>query len=127
ARTVLSTFQARKLSALHVMEWAETFGANILQLSDDLNAVEDDAQTAMVHYLEQDYAMTVSYMESMSEKIIAITERAMRLKNETMVWVYASEWLAVTGIGLVAGSSLWSLMIRRRMYKQVDSTRLRFA
>jgi hypothetical protein len=79
----------------------------------------------MVYYLEQDYAATISYMESMSERIIAITERAIKLKNETMVWVYTSEWLAVTGISLVAGTSLWSLMIRRRLYKEMGSTRLR--
>jgi hypothetical protein len=126
ARTVLSTFQARKLLALHVMEWADTFGANILQLADDLSVVEQDAQTAMEYYVEQDYAATVSYMESMSERVIALAEEAVRLKNEAMAWVYISEWLIVSGISLVAGSSLWSLMIRRRLYREAGSTRLRY-
>jgi hypothetical protein len=127
ARTVLSTFRARKPLALHVMAWADTFGANVLQLFDDLDVVEKEAQTAMDSYVEQDYEATVSYMESMSEKVFAITEEAVRLKNEAMAWVYASEWLAITGTSLVAGTSLWSLMIRRRLYKQAGSTRLRSA
>jgi hypothetical protein len=127
ARTVLSTFQARKVLALHVMEWADAFGAKILLLSQEFTIMEEDAEKAMEYYVEQDYASTVSYMESMSEKVIAITEEAVRLKNEAMAWVYAFEWLTVTGASLVAGTSLWSLMIRRRLYKQAGSTRLRFA
>ncbi len=58
--------------------------------------VEEDAEQAMEYYVEQDYPRTVSHMESMSEKVIAITEEAVRLRNEAMVWVYLSEWLAVT-------------------------------
>ncbi len=127
ARVVLSTFQARKLTALHVMEWADTFGANILRLSQKFTVVEKDAEKAMEYYVDQDYALTMSHMESMSEKIIVITGEAVRLKNEAMVWVYVSEWLAVSGISMVAGMSVWSLMIRRRQYRQMGSTRLRIA
>jgi hypothetical protein len=125
ARTVLSTFQARKLLALHVMEWADKFGANILPLSQQVIVVEAEAEEAMEHYIEQDYAGTVTAMEAMSQTILKITEEAVRLKNETMAWIYASEWLVVSSTSLITGTVIWGLLVRRRMYRKAGSTRLR--
>jgi len=33
------------------------------------------------------------------------------------------EWLAVTGTSMVCGFLLWLLMIRRRLYREVRTTR----
>jgi len=48
-----------------------------------------------------------------------------KVKNEALLWVYVSEWLSVTGTSLVCGFLLWTLMIRRRMYKEVAYTQFR--
>jgi hypothetical protein len=125
ARRVLAGFQAQKLLVLHMMEWADNFGANILPLSERLTALEAEAQGAVDFYLEQDYVMTISHMESMNDKIIEITDHAVRLKNEALAWVYVTEWLVVSSVGMVAGVAVWSLMVRRRVYREVGATRLR--
>ena len=125
ARTVLVTFQAKKLLALSLMEWADTFGANVLPLLRLLTDVEKEAEAAIGYYIDQNYDSTVSFMESMDAKVITITEDAVRLKDRAMAWVYASERLAVSGVSLVSVTMTWSLMVRRRMYRQAGSTRLK--
>lgn len=125
ARHLLEAFRAEKLLILHVMDWADNFGANILPLTEKLYEVEADAETAVGHYLEQDYATTIGGMEEVAEMISAITREAVSLKDEAMFWVFLSEWLTITSTGVVAGMVVWSLMIRRRVYRAVETTRLR--
>ena len=108
-----------------MLEWAEKFGANILHLSERVTEIEAEAQEAVDFYLDQDYPSTISFMESMSLTVCEISDESLRLKDEALFWVYVSEWLAVTSVALVAGVVVWSLMVRRRMYRAVGATRLR--
>jgi dolichyl-phosphate-mannose--protein O-mannosyl transferase len=58
---------------------------------------------------------------------MGITRDAVKLKDEALFWVYISEWLVVTAAAMVAGVVVWSLMVRRRMYRAVGTTRMRMA
>jgi len=49
----------------------------------------------------------------------------MRLKDMALMWVYVSEWAAVLGTSLLAGYVVFTLMLRRAMYRQAGMTRLR--
>jgi len=124
ARRVLSNFQAQKLLVLSMMEWADKFGANIFPLNEDLTALEREASSAMNYYLEQDYAGVITFMDSISSAIMDLSSEAVRLKDGAMAWAYLVEYFVVTSASLIAGSVLWSLMVRRRAYHAVGSTRL---
>jgi hypothetical protein len=52
-----------------------------------------------------------------------IEGRAVDLKDRALLWVYLIEWLAVTGTCLAAGFVLWTLMVRRRLYKEIAVTK----
>ena len=54
----------------------------------------------------------------------SLLDEALRLKDHVLVWIYLIEWLTVTGVFLVAGFTLWTLMIRRRLYREVAVTRI---
>jgi len=125
ARRVLYHFQAQKLLVLHMIEWADRFGANLIPLNDKLKELELEVGKARGLYVNQEYDATISFMESMSSEIIGITEEAVRLKNEAMAWVYVIEYLVVTSTSMVAGFAVWSLMVQRSRYRTVDTTRLR--
>jgi len=51
-----------------------------------------------------------------------IEDRAVRLKEGALLWVCIIR-LSVTGTALFCGVVL-SLMVRRRLYREVDATRL---
>jgi len=41
------------------------------------------------------------------------------------MWVYIIEWLSVTTKGSLTAVVVWTLMVRRRMYREVRATRLK--
>lgn len=124
ARTAIAGFQAQKLLILATLEWAEKFGANILPLSNGISEIETDSGDAVTSYLDQDYASAVACMDALSQRILELAEEATEIKDRALLWVFVSEWLAVTGVCLAAGVALWSLMIRRMMYREVRTTRM---
>jgi len=124
ARAILSTFRAQELLILSVLDWAEKFGANILPLTDELSEIELEADDAVDFYLDQDYDLTVSTIESLSARINEISKNAVALKDEALYWVYLSEWLSVTSVFILSGVIVWTLMVRRWKYREVRSTKM---
>jgi hypothetical protein len=125
ARRLLASFQFQKSLVLSIMEWADNFGANIFPLSEELTTLEGEVEGAIETYLEQDYQQTISTMESLEPRLVEMSARAVELKDEALFWVYISEWLVVSSSLIISGVVVWSLMIRRRAYREVGATRLR--
>ena len=50
-------------------------------------------------------------------------QKALEAKNEAMFWIFLTEWLVVSATGLLFGGLLWTLMVRRRLYREVGVTR----
>jgi hypothetical protein len=123
ARRLFTVFQTKKSIILSMLEWADSFGANVLSLEDQLMGIEADGEGAIEAYVEQDYQTTIDFLESLSQEVAEISDEAVRLKDEAMFWVYISEWLAVTSTGIMTGFILWTLMVRRRMFREVTATR----
>jgi len=47
----------------------------------------------------------------------------MQLKDQAMLWIYLIEWSVVTATFALGGIVLWSLMVRRKLYREVQETR----
>jgi hypothetical protein len=56
------------------------------------------------------------------DELDRIAEDSMELKDETLFWIYVTQWLTVTSAALICGFVLWSLMVRRA-YREVGVTR----
>lgn len=125
ARRLLSTFKSQKLLVLSMMEWADNFGANIFTLSNRLTELEQKVEDAMDCYVEQEYPASITLMGATASDITEITEDAVALKDEALVWVFLVEWMTVTSAGIITGIVVWSLMIQRKMYRTAGSTKLR--
>jgi hypothetical protein len=53
----------------------------------------------------------------------SLEDHATRLKDRALLWVYVVEWLTITAASLLTGFAIWTLMIRRALYREVSSTR----
>lgn len=124
ARRMFRNVRVQMSLILSVMNWADSFGANTVSLSDRLIGLEKEAEKAADDYIAQDYEPAISFLESLSEEVKLTTKEAVRLKDEALLWVYLVEWLAVSGTGTGCGFILWTLMVRRRSFKEVETTRL---
>ncbi len=123
ARHLIAAFRSQKIVILDMADWADTFGADTREIIEKLHEVEVEAGEYTDLYLNREYAASISGMEETFDRISEITEDAVRLKDRAMVWVFVSEWLVVTSVAMIAGFVLWSLMIERRKYREVGSTR----
>ncbi len=125
ARHVISLYRTEKLTILSMLEFADKFGANILPLSNEITGMDSEYATAMESYLHQEYPTAIGIMNSISLRLTEIGGRAIRLKDEALFWVYVSEYAVVTAAAIMTGSMVWTIMVRRKVYKAVQVTRIR--
>ncbi|MBU7004211.1 MAG: hypothetical protein HXS50_01495 [Theionarchaea archaeon] len=118
------SFRTHMSLILSMVNWADSFGANTAQLSEKLTGLENKAKEAEEKYISQDYGPAISFLEYLSEEVGVTTQEAVDLKDEALLWVYLVEWLTVSGTSACCGFVLWTLMIRRRSFKEVETTRL---
>ncbi len=65
--------------------------------------------------------------ETADKAIVSIQQlelMALKEKDRAFFWIYLIDWLSVTSVAVIAGTFVWTLMIRRRLYRPVKTTRL---
>jgi len=116
-------YDQRKVVLLSLVDFIDGFGANTLPLEreiDDMNHLKGQSSEA---YLNQRYEEASAIMAKVFERIGRLEEDAMRLKDRALLWVYVTEWSAVTGTLFISGLVLYSLLVKRRLYREVRVTR----
>jgi len=116
-------FNDRKAVSIGLIEFAERFKANTGPLWRDMEAANVLQKQANEAYLIHEFSESQEYISQGEEALVKVGQRALRLKDAALLWVYVIEWLAVTAVSMVAGSILWTLMIKRRLYREVAATR----
>ncbi len=123
-RKGLRDLQIRTQLVLSVVAFVETFGASGTSLEADLDRISRLRSEAKDLYLGQDYVLCRDAIETSLVLMSAAEQRSLRLKDQALLWIYVIEWLVVSGTALGCGFVVYSLMIRRRMYREVSVTRL---
>ena len=113
-----------KSMILSLIYFVESFGGTARQIDREIQVLDQMNIDAGEHYLDNDFAAAVAASEATLEKFKEIEELSIKVKNEALLWVYIVEWLSVTGVSLISGFLVWTLMVRRRLYQEVRSTRL---
>jgi hypothetical protein len=122
-RVSYGDYLLRRAVTLSLVEFIDAFGASVGELEEDLNIVTEGRAEVRALYFEQRYEEAVTILDEMEGKMIEIEARAIELKERAFLWIYLIEWLAVTGTLLVVGFATWTLMVRRRLYREVSVTR----
>ncbi len=106
-----------------LIDFVERFGAKPDRILERLTDFDTKRQEVIDLYLEQEFEEVRSLMDEASGLLEEANKVAERVKSEALFWVYVSEWLAVTATFLISGLLVWSLMIRRSLYREVSTTR----
>jgi hypothetical protein len=106
-----------------LLEFAEIFGADSSGIYARMDEIDEQRRRAARDYLGGEYAAAHESMGVALADLKALEDDAMRLKDSALFWVYAVQWLATTGTFLGAAVVLWSLMVRRSLYREVSSTK----
>ena len=124
ARNKIFEVATRRSMLVSLLDFCESFGANTQTITGRLREIDEVIVEALPQYLNLDFQEALESYKTAAKLMDNLEGEAMRLKNRALMWIYVIEWLAVTGTMLVCGMALWSLMVRRRLYRQVRYTRL---
>jgi len=114
----------QRLYLLSFIEFADKFGANLRQV--EVGLAEDSKlyDEARQSFIDADMDSCTSQLNRLSDSYAQLTELAFHLWNRAIFWVHVVEWLVVTGTSMLAGGLLWLLMVRRKLYREITSTRI---
>lgn len=122
-RNSFSRYAETKAFIFSLMEFVDKFGANMAPLESKVFGMDERWHDARIQYMAQDYAESWDSMEILLSDISSLREEALELKDKALLWIYAIEWLCVSGTFLATGFGVWTLMVKRRLYREVASTR----
>ena len=123
-RSMFATLEEQTRMAISVIEFIDKFGANPRQFENMLANMENLKQEAETAYIEGELTQAADILRDVNSEIKQISNEMMKAKNRAMLWIFVIEWLAVTATGMVCGFTLWTIMIRKKLYKEVEATRL---
>jgi hypothetical protein len=117
-------FKDRMNMLVALLDFVDRFGANLQGLQREVLELEGLRTLAREQYLDQDFAGCWATLDASFSRFVDAEGMAKETKEAALLWVYAVEWLATTAALLFSSFVLWSLMVKRRLYRQVRTTRL---
>ncbi len=124
-RGMIGDYYYGRLYASSTMEFADKFGANIRPVEVKLLEMGEQKARADRLFIEQDYEGAALEMEGALAELDRIVQEAILAKDRALTWIFLIEWFVVSGTSMLAGAVVWTLMVKRRLYREVGETRLR--
>jgi len=123
ARLRIQEYHERYATLNSVLDFVEGFGANTGPVRRDLQEIQGLFDEAKEEYLQQDLEASISATDAIIQRMALMSGNAFALKDRALAWVYITEWLAVCGTFMASGTILYTVMLRRRLFKQARATR----
>jgi hypothetical protein len=125
-RMMGALIEFRETNALlaSLMSWVETFGGSPRGLYERLDVLDQVKSQADLAYLGGEWEEALDLLENARSEQVSIREDAMKAKDRALLWVYVIEWCALAATFMVSTLTIWNLMVRRRLYKEVAVSRL---
>jgi len=124
-RRALYQYRMAKKGLISTVEFIAIFGANTIPVEQMMNRADEKIVELGDMYLDLKLQECLNLAEELIANLHAAGELAVELKNQALLWIYVVEWLAMTGTLMVSGFVVWTLMVRRRLYREIGHTRLR--
>ena len=122
-RMVWEKYQLKQDIVRSVLEFVDRLGGRTVKVQRMLDDITIKRGETDELYINQEYEGCYERVLLLLTDLTFVTEAAMESKNAAFLWVYIIEWAGVTATLFLSGYFLYIVMIRRRLYKQVASTR----
>jgi uncharacterized membrane protein len=122
-RKMFHEYKSSKAYLFAMMDFCEKFGARMNQVVEIVNEADLSFSDATRSYMDQDYEISLGLLEDSLQVLVTGSERAFQLKDRAMIWIYVIEWAVVTSTFAICGVVAWTLMVGRRYYREIGSTR----
>ncbi len=116
--------QSRGMDSLidSILSWVEKFGGNtrpLYQRFAEIRAIQREADEA---YLEGNWDLALEILDRVRTRQAAIRMEAMGAKDKALLWIYVIEWCTLLATFMVSALTVWNLMVRRRLYRDVGAS-----
>jgi len=108
---------------LSLLDFIDRFGGNTRRIDEEISVLNTMLSETQNRYLDHDFEAALAGARETLGMLREIEDLSVRVKNQALLWVYVVEWLSVTGAALLSGTIAWTLMVRRRLYREVGLTR----
>ncbi len=108
----------------NMVDLIEKFGGSTDNVNRLIIDIQHERARGMGLYVE---ARLDDALESLAKALTmcdGAMDSALKARDAAAFWIFFTEWCVVTGTSLLAGSLLWLLMVRRKLYRDVAATRL---
>jgi hypothetical protein len=124
-KTDFSEFRTRIAVLISLKEFIDRFGANTDRIDEEIIPLEEIYSRAADQYLEHRFVDSEDTIGSALARLPQVEGVAREEKERALLWVYIIEWLISSSAFFISGFILWTLMVRRRLYRSVRTTKLR--
>jgi hypothetical protein len=122
-RSTLTIYKTQKDGLRELLSFIEKFGANIAGLENMVEETDILRESADESYINQEYEDCLDTLNDARKELIRIEAETIKVKSRALIWIYLIEWLAVASAFMISGTILWTIMIRRKLYREVKTTR----
>ncbi len=123
ARRKFLEFRSQKAYLFNIMEFGERFGANMNPLSEIIDRSNGEYKRAEEVYIELEVVPAIGFLDSALKGLSEGVKKAIDLKDQAMRWIFVIEWSTVSATFFICGFVIWTLMVRRRLYRETGVTR----
>jgi len=124
ARSRAMETRTRRSMLVALLDFIERFGANTNKLTEKIAEMDAIMASARQAYINLDFARVSERYGRALGALQGIEQQALVLKERTVLWVFVIEWACVSSTLLIGGFVIWTLMVRRRLYRAAGVTRL---
>ncbi len=105
------------------IDFISKLGGNPAPLEKMLREAEDILMESRRMYLDYEFEASLAMAEQLVGDLGWISEAAVRVKDQVFFSVYLIEWSILMATSMFTGVLIWTLMVKRRLYKEAASTR----
>ncbi len=107
-----------------IFAWVEKFGGNPSKLRERLRALEDLRLNAEEAYRKGEFENAMTILRQGQKDQEGLRAEAIKAKDSALFWIYVTEWCALLGTLMISSYVLWSLMVKRSLYREAGVSRL---
>ena len=106
------------------IEFISKLGGNTVQLEEMLREAEDKVREARQSYLNYEFETSLALAREVASRLGEIAQTTVKIKDQTLLSIYLIEWTVLMSTTMVTGVLMWNLMVKRRLYEEVKTTRM---
>ena len=124
-RELITNLYYSGIFVVSTIDFAEKAGGNLREVELDLAELESDRRKVDSLYIENQMEDCYDLCMSLQTSYEDLIDKALRAKDRALFWIFVVEWVVVAATSMITGVVVWSLLVKRRLYREVGQTRLR--